>query len=81
MGWVHYSIVMPESEDMARLQEFLKTLGFVEDDWCAMNRADRAHVGWGPMSEPPHPAPWTLWSPELGVSDQEQDQQDHNGST
>lgn len=58
--WVHYSVVLPPGceEDGRRLLEWLGSLGFVEDDWCGMNRSDGGHVDWGPMEPPGDPLPW-----------------------
>lgn len=58
--WTSYMILLPPGDDARKLEEFLRTLGFAEDDWCAMNRADRAHVSWGPMETPSEPPPWAL---------------------
>lgn len=49
--WMHLSIEMPAEDGAALLNLLRDKLGFTDVDWCELQRADRARVGWGP-SEP-----------------------------
>lgn len=62
--WTCYTVMLPPGSDYKALEAYLKALGFVENDWCAMNRHDGAHVSRGPMEPPADPPPWKLWELE-----------------
>ena len=57
--WHVLTIMVPDYETIQSVLGHLKAQGFTEDDWCALNRQDGAHVSWGPMEYPgPRPHPW-----------------------
>lgn len=51
--WVHISVSLPWGNmgtgDADRIFGLLKELGFVETDWCVLERQDFARADYGPM--------------------------------
>lgn len=61
-NWESYTFYLPPgTHDGWILKVIAKALGFTENDWCAMNREDLAHLSWGPMEDPGDNPPWALY--------------------
>lgn len=46
--WMHFTIEVPARDGMELLAALQAQFGFVEVDWCELQRADRARVSYGP---------------------------------